>query len=150
MTKKILIVEDDLPKLTQIQDAVEGSKVQLVIARSVNEAIRKLDESTFDCILLDMSLPTFNEGPNVSSSGRQQDFGGRQILTYMWELEIESRVMLVTQLPGFKKEGGKEVKLKELDTSLSKDFPGLYMGFIYFHHSTDAWAKRLKEFLDNL
>lgn len=97
-----------------------------------------------------MSLPTFNEGPSVSSSGRQQDFGGRQILTYMWELEIQSRVMLVTQLPGFKNEGGKEVKLKELDESLTQDFPGLYMGFTYFHHSTDAWAKKLKDFLEKI
>lgn len=150
MIKKILLVEDDLPKMTQISDAVAGKDVHLTIAKSINEAIRRLDESSFDCILLDMSLPTFNEGPNVSSSGRQQDFGGRQILTYMWELEIESRVMLVTQLPGFKNEGGKEVKLKELDETLMKDFPGLYMGFTHFHHSTDAWAKRLKDFLTKI
>jgi CheY-like chemotaxis protein len=148
--KKILLVEDDLPKMNQISDAVAAADIEMTIAKSINEAIRRLDESTFDYVLLDMSLPTFNEGPSVSSSGRQQDFGGRQILTYMWELEIESRVMLVTQLPGFKNEGGKEVKLKELDESLTRDFPGLYMGFTYFHHSTDAWAKRLREFLDKL
>ena len=150
MTKKILLVEDDLPKMTQISDAVDSTDIELTVARSINEAIRKLDETSFDCVLLDMSLPTFNEGPSVSSSGRQQDFGGRQILTYMWELEIQSRVMLVTQLPGFKNEGGKEVKLKELDESLTQDFPGLYMGFTYFHHSTDAWAKKLKDFLEKI
>jgi CheY-like chemotaxis protein len=150
MTKRILLVEDDLPKLTQISDAVKGSGIELSVGKSINEAIRRLDECVFDCVLLDMSLPTFNEGANVSSSGRQQDFGGRQILTYMWELEIKSHVMLVTQLPGFKNEMGKEVKLKELDAALARDFPGLYMGFTYFHHSTDAWAKRLKEFLENV
>lgn len=150
MKKKILLVEDDLPKLTQITEAVSSNDIELTIAKSINEAIRKLDESVFDCVLLDMSLPTFNEGANVSSSGRQQDFGGRQILTYMWELEINTRVMLVTQLPGFKNEGGNEVKLKDLDTTLTNDFPGLYMGFTYFHHSTDAWAKRLKDFLEKI
>lgn len=150
MSKSILLVEDDLPKLTQILEAVDANGIELVIAKSINEAIRRLDERAFDCILLDMSLPTFNEGPNVSSSGRQQDFGGRQILTYMWELEIKSKVMLVTQLPGFKSEGTKEVKLKDLDTALSRDFPGLYMGFTYFHHSTDAWEKKLKEFLESI
>lgn len=150
MKKRILLVEDDLPKLTQISDAVASADLDLSVAKSINEAIRRLDEFAYDCVLLDMSLPTFNEGPSVSSSGRQQDFGGRQILTYMWELEIESRVMLVTQLPGFKEEGGKEVKLKELDAELMQDFPGLYMGFTYFHHSTDAWAKKLKDFLENI
>ena len=150
MTKKILLVEDDLPKLTQISEAVKAKDFELTVAKSINEAIRRLDESIFDYVLLDMSLPTFNEGANVSSSGRQQDFGGRQILTYMWELEIKSRVMLITQLPGFKNEGGNEVKLKDLDVALANDFPGLYMGFTYFHHSTDAWAKKLKDFLEKL
>ena len=150
MTKRILLVEDDLPKKNQIVDAVRTTDSELTYARSVNEAIRRLDETSFDCVLLDMSLPTFNEGANASSSGRQQDFGGRQILTYMWELEIRSRVMLVTQLPGFKTEIGKEVKLKDLDETLSRDFPGLYMGFIHFNHSTDAWAKRIKEFLETV
>ena len=39
---------------------------------------------------------------------------------------------------------------KELDETLMKDFPGLYMGFTHFHHSTDAWAKRLKDFLTKI
>lgn len=150
MTKRILLVEDDLPKKTQIIESLRAASVHLTFAQSVNEAIRRLDQASFDCVLLDMSLPTFNEGANASSSGRQQDFGGRQILTYMWELEISSRVMLVTQLPGFKTEIGKEVKLKDLDEALTKDFPGLYMGFIHFTHSTDAWARRIKDFVDAL
>lgn len=150
MAKNILLVEDDLPKKNQIIESLRSAEVVFTYARSVNEAIRRLDEASFDCVLLDMSLPTFNEGENISSSGRQQDFGGRQILTYMWELEISSRVMLVTQLPGFKTEVGKEVKLKDLDEALARDFPGLYMGFIHFNHSTDAWARRIKDFVEAL
>ena len=68
MTKRILLVEDDLPKMTQITDVVAGRDVELTVAKSINEAIRRLDESSFDCVLLDMSLPTFNEGPNVAAS----------------------------------------------------------------------------------
>lgn len=148
--KTILLVEDDAPKQNQIIDAVKVFDVVITVAKSVNEAIRRLDEAQFDCVLLDMSLPTFNEGADVSSSGRQQDFGGRQILTYMWELEISAKVMLVTQLPGFRNAKGGEIQLKDLDAALARDFPGLYLGFTYFHHSTDAWAKRLKEFVDTI
>ena len=59
MTKKILLVEDDLPKLTQISEAVSSNGIELTIAKSINEAIRKLDQDAFDFVLLDMSLPTF-------------------------------------------------------------------------------------------
>jgi CheY-like chemotaxis protein len=150
MPKKILLIEDDPPKRNQIINLIGSLNLKITHAHSVNEAIRRIDEDRFDGILLDMSLPTFNEGLNVSSSGRQQDFGGRQILTYMWELEYSSKVLLVTQLPGFKTEKGKEIKLKELDESLTVEFKGLYTGFVYFTHSSDAWAQRIKDFLANL
>lgn len=148
--KTILIVEDDQPKLTQILDVINDTEYVVRIAKSINEAIRELDTASYNYILLDMSLPTFNEGPNASSSGRQQEFGGKQILTYMWELEMEASVMLVTQLPGFKSDGVKEVALKDLDNALKSEFPGLYIGFTYFHHSTDAWEIKLKDFLKSL
>lgn len=150
MSKRILLVEDDPPKRSQILTLVNALGVHVINAHSVNEAIRRIDEDRFDGILLDMSLPTFNEGVSISSSGRQQDFGGRQILTYMWELEYSSKVLLVTQLPGFKTEKGKEIKLKELDGDLALDFKGLYVGFVYFTHSSDAWAQRIKDFLGEL
>lgn len=150
MKKKILLIEDDPPKRNQIVSLIDNLDLQITHAHSVNEAIRRIDEDRFDGILLDMSLPTFNEGLNVYSSGRQQDFGGRQILTYIWELEYPCKVLLVTQLPGFKTEKGKEIKLKELDESLTQDFKEIYSGFVYFTHTSDAWAQRITDFLENL
>ncbi|WP_447778047.1 response regulator [Variovorax boronicumulans] len=147
MTKRVLLVEDDSPKRNQIVAVLQSISCEISYAHSVNGAIRRLDDQAFDCILLDMSLPTFNEGDLASSSGRQQDIGGRQILTYIWELEIDAKVLLVTQLPGFKTEKGNNVKLKDLHEELKESFPELYGGFVYFNHTTDAWAKRIIEFV---
>lgn len=149
MSKQVLLVEDDSPKRNQIVAALQSVSCGITYAHSVNEAIRRLDDQLFDCILLDMSLPTFNEGDIASSSGRQQDTGGRQILTYIWELEIDTKVLLVTQLPGFKTEKGNNVKLKDLHEELKENFPKLYGGFVYFNHTTDAWAKQIIEFVEN-
>jgi DNA-binding response OmpR family regulator len=51
VTKKILLVEDDLPKLTQISEAVKAKDFELTVAKSINETIRRLDESIFDYVL---------------------------------------------------------------------------------------------------
>jgi CheY-like chemotaxis protein len=148
MTRRVLLVEDDLPKQNQIAEALALAPIEMDHAGSVNEAIRKLDKQRYDFVLLDMSLPTFSEGAGFFSGGRQQDFGGRQILTYMWEMEMQARVLLVTQLPSFKNEAGVETRLTELDQTLKKDFPGLYFGYTSFHHSTDAWVQGIIAFLE--
>ena len=146
--RRILLVEDDVPKQTQIADALSNAQVQLDHAASVNEAIRCLDAWNYSTVLLDMSLPTFTEGAGYFSGGRQQDFGGRQILTYMWEMEMDARVLIVTQLPGFRNEDGVEVRLSDLDASLRRDFPNLYCGYTSFHHSSDSWVKGILDFLE--
>ncbi|MCX2864875.1 response regulator [Paucibacter sp. PLA-PC-4] len=141
---KLLLIEDDKPKQNQILDLLSSEMLQIDHAASINEAIRYLDDGVYDCILLDMSLPTFDASV---SGGRQQDLGGRQILTYMWEMEIPSRVMLVTQLRGFRNLNGDETSLAELDMQLRQEFPGLYAGYTHFHHSTGAWMTAITGFI---
>jgi CheY-like chemotaxis protein len=147
--KTLLLVEDDLPKQNQILDVLSGV-CEVQVANSINSAIALIDEMSFDGVLLDMSLPTFNEGNALGSGGRQQDFGGRHILSYMWELEIQTSVLVITQLPGFKDDSGKETRLAELDSRLNSDFPGLYCGFTSFQHSKDTWIQDLRKFVSNL
>lgn len=63
---------------------------------------------------------------------------------------MRSTVLLVTQLPGFKDESGKEIGLLELDKRLRTEFTGLYFGYASFQHSTDSWITVINTFLDNL
>jgi CheY-like chemotaxis protein len=147
---RVLLIEDDMPKQRQLLDVVRrvlGEGVDIDFARSMNPAIDFLDTHIYDCVLLDMSLPTFNEGGGYAANNRQHDLAGRQILTYMMEMEIESSVFLITQLPDFLDEDGKTVALAELHAQLAKDFPGLYFGHTHFHHSTDKWSLDLEHFL---
>lgn len=150
MKTRILLIEDDLPKQTQIVDLLKNNGYVADVAQSINRAIAFLDVHKYDCILLDMSLPTFNEGNAAYSGGRQQDLGGRQILTYLWEMEIATKVLLITQLREFKDEDGQEILLANLDVMFQEEFPGLYVGYTHFHHSTDAWTHKLQTFLDDL
>jgi CheY-like chemotaxis protein len=136
----LLIVEDDEPKLNQLLSFLEKQfpNFQLEVARSLNAACRLVDSSAFDLILLDMSLPTFDGGKTVGASGRQQTLGGRDLLRYLWELEISTPVRVVT---GFKDFPGdvSVMLLGQLDVELSRDFPENYTGHVYFTHNNDQW-----------
>ena len=74
---RLLLVEDDEPKLNQLLSFLETQfpQFQISVARSLNAACRLIDSIGFALILLDMSLPTFDGGKTVGASGRQQTLG---------------------------------------------------------------------------
>lgn len=55
--RKVLLIEDDKVQNEAISQLISGSDVQVVSARSGAEALRALDQTTFDCIILDLALP---------------------------------------------------------------------------------------------
>lgn len=145
---RLLLVEDDEPKLNQLLSFLETQfpQFQISVARSLNAACRLIDSIGFALILLDMSLPTFDGGKTVGASGRQQTLGGRDLLRYLWELEIPSPVHVVT---GFKDFPGdvSAILLDELHQELCADFPENYRGHVYFSHNSDHWKIELTAIL---
>jgi CheY-like chemotaxis protein len=122
------------------------NKFNVTVARSLNTAVKEVDQVKFDVILLDMSLPTFDGGKTVVASGRQQTLGGRDMLRYLWELEIQTPVKVIT---GFREypENVDVIVLDDLHAELTREFPENYTGHIYFTHSNDTWKAELAEFL---
>lgn len=146
---QLLLIEDDEPKLKQLLTFLENGfgDLSITVARSLNTAVKELDRVKFDVILLDMSLPTFDGGKTVVASGRQQTLGGRDILRYLWELEIQTPVKVIT---GFREypENVDVIVLDELHAELTLEFPENYTGHIYFTHSNDTWKAELAQFLE--
>ncbi|WP_061534420.1 response regulator [Collimonas arenae] len=145
--KKILFVEDDEPKLEQVLALLETfTEIEVIVAKSLNGACKCIDREDYDLVLLDMSLPTFDNGMTVGASGRQKTFGGREILMYLWENEKDLPVLVLTQFKDFPGDEG-PVNLPQLHAQLKKDFPGLYRDHIYFEHNNDAWKTTLTNLL---
>jgi CheY-like chemotaxis protein len=71
--RRILLIEDDARQSEAIAELVSGKDVQVVAARTGKDGIAKLKEGTFDCIILDLSLP---------------DVSGFQLLSDLNSLEI--------------------------------------------------------------
>ena len=143
---KILLIEDDEFKKRNIEeflDSLGGNDVSSVGA--VNSAISSLRENTYDLIILDMSLPTFDFGPN-EKGGRPQGFGGREILRQLERFEIVVPVIVVTQYATFDDEN-EYMRLEELDKKLMSDHPENFYGLVFYDASADNWKNGLEIYI---
>lgn len=143
----ILLVEDDQFKASNIEQFLDETVPDVVLshARSVSTAANAVNESHFDLILLDMSLPSFDVGPG-EQGGKPQGFGGLDILRILDTLDKPTKVVVVTQFEMFGV-GQDSIDLAGLRARLLADFPDLVVGVVYFDTTGTTWRKELTEFL---
>jgi signal transduction histidine kinase/CheY-like chemotaxis protein len=55
--RKVLVVEDDAVQLDAVRRLIASREVETAGARSASECLEKLKATTFDCMVLDLSLP---------------------------------------------------------------------------------------------
>jgi len=141
---KVLIIEDDEFKQRRIAQVVreldEGA--ELGMERSVNSGLRKIVDDTPELILLDMSLTTFDVGPN-EPGGRPQNFGGLEVLRQMDRLGITVPVVVITQHERFAR-GSTEVHLSTILQELQQEHSQLFRGLVYYNSAIGGWEAELK------
>ncbi len=143
---KILIVEDEVPKSTQIELFLRGLCIPMNIrfARSVNSALDCLDEEIPDLLLLDMSLPTIDvDIPKKESGGRPQGFGGVEVLRHMKYSAISCPTIVVTGYEAFPREGG-DLDITQLKLELELEFPNILHGILHYNSTYETWKSELK------
>ena len=55
--KKLLVVEDDENTQIAIQRLLKQKNIEIVVTGTGNEALQRMRETTFDCVILDLKLP---------------------------------------------------------------------------------------------
>ncbi len=70
--RHVLVVEDDARQLDSIRQLLAGENINLVGVRTATDALARLRETTFDCMVMDLNLP---------------DLSGYQLLERMAEQE---------------------------------------------------------------
>lgn len=139
-----LLVEDDENKWSQLESFLKASflDIHLRQARSLQAGVRELRLTSFDLILLDMTLPNYDPSPDEPGGGTIHSFGGREFLKQMTRFEIRSPVIVVTQFETF---GNPPMttNLQELDESLRRDFGSIYRGAVYYHPAIEGWRQNL-------
>jgi CheY-like chemotaxis protein len=145
---KGLLIEDDPIKATKILDFLKDnfSSYTLLHRKSYQSGIKQIFTENFDFILLDMSIPTYDQDQG-NFSGKPRNFGGRDILKEMKRNKKISKVLVVTQYNEF--DGG-SLSIKQLDNQLSEKYTELYKGYIYYKSGQTDWEDNLSNFIKSL
>lgn len=141
----ILVIEDDENKREQIIEFVASicPGVGIATARSLQGGIRSLLNSKVELIILDMTMPTFDIGPD-EDGGRPQAYAGREILRRMERLGILVPVVVVTQFDRFSDDKD-AMTLEELDGQLRHEHSKIYQGVVYYDAAVTGWREKLNE-----
>jgi DNA-binding response OmpR family regulator len=140
----ILIIEDDQNKLKQLKDFLTTNykDVNIREAKSYNGGLSVVLKETFEVILLDMSLPTFDPSTQ-ESGGRPRSFAGHEILFQMKKKNRTCPVIIVTQFEEFG-EGVEKISLSKLSKKLDTEFPESYLGTVYYSPARTDWQHLLQ------
>lgn len=148
----ILIVEDDPNKSRQISDFIRSNfeDCEVAVMRSYSSGLKRLREQhqLIDLVLLDMSLPNF-DGETGADGGRFRSYGGREIIQQVSRRGISVKILVVTQYDAFSTQKD-TTSLQELDLELSRDFPEIYIGFVYYSASENDWKARILSVLESI
>ena len=144
---RVLLVEDDIDKEKMIVAFIRElfSKPELKVCRSIMTGKVELRNTHYDCVLLDMTLPLFdNEDTRNGDVGnyRIQPFGGKMILGEIDRLGLQCKVIIITAYDVIG-EGENRRDLESLTDELRSDYPQLIEESIFYNASSSEWRNRL-------
>lgn len=148
MSVIVYIVEDNALKATSISNFFlqeHASTCRTTVLGSFQSALRAIEASTPDLIVLDMTLPTFDKKPN-SREGRMRPLGGYDLMYKMKHRSIAADVIVVTQLETFG-EGEEEISFLDITERCKRDFAEFFLGSVYYDQGGLNWQSNLAAFV---
>ncbi|EOZ9374015.1 response regulator [Klebsiella michiganensis] len=144
----ILIIEDNLLKREKIVNFLnEFYTANIVEAASYNSGLSAARDSTFDFLILDMSMPTFDRS-ETTQGGRFRSIAGKEIATKLNKLGQLPSFVVLTGYKDFSV-NTENLSLEQIHDLLST-FGDNYKGCILFNSSETLWQENLKEIIGNL
>lgn len=143
---RILIVDDETGKRQKICEFVRGEIPDCTIteARSFQSAVEMLRDPSFDLVILDMRLTTYDTSA-ADDGGRPRNFGGEEIMRKMLRRGVNIAVIVLTQYTIF---GDQQqfCSFEQLGQRLRENYPNFY-AMIHFSQSTNQWKTELRTVL---
>ena len=142
--KKLLIVEDNDHKRGKVTAYLrdEFPELTIVEAHSFTSGCQAIDKDSFDVILMDMSLPTYDKSPS-DSGGRFRTFGGREIARKIMRRSIPTRLIFLTQYDAFSDKTNSHT-LESLALELEDECGNNYFGLLHYDSSKSSWREQLR------
>lgn len=146
---RILLIEDEITKeqdiLRYLAEVCSESIVE--VRHSITSGIAEIREKQYDYILLDMSLPIYdNEDVHYLEDNEFEAFGGNYVLDELDRIEYSVKVVVITAFD-ILGEGQNRIELTQVEKGLYEDYPEVFLGTVFYNASSVEWKKKLREFL---
>ena len=141
---RFLVVEDDENKRSQIEVFLREhfADHSAAFARSLRSGLVALEGSSLDLIILDMTLPNFDQGID-EDGGVIHPLGGQEFLRRMKRKGIRIPVVVLTQFESFGV-GAESLELGSLRDRLESKYTDICVETIYYNNTVDTWKRQLQ------
>ena len=121
--------------------------VSVSVAASYNRGLTVAGGESFDLIILDMSMPTFDR-TETERGGRFRVFGGKEIVSRLKKQNKLSPFVVLTGYSQFSDEKD-NLSLAQINDLLTL-YGDHYKGTIYFDSATSVWKQGLSTVIEKL
>lgn len=146
---RVLLIEDEITKEQDIFKFLHELNADAVVEvkHSITSGIAEIREKKYDYILLDMSLPIYdNDDVQYLEDNEFETFGGNYVLDELDRIEYSTKVVVITAFD-ILGEGKNRIELTQVEKRLHEDYPDVFFGTVYYDASSVEWKKRLREYL---
>ncbi|WP_368084088.1 hypothetical protein [Vibrio splendidus] len=145
--EKVLLIEDGEYKSKSV---IEYLKSELGfkfvdLAESYSSAIKALVANEYTYVIIDMSLPTFDQKESEISSDFRA-LAGLDIARQIERRNINVHYVFLTQFQSLSS-GEDSMDLDEIDEVARSRYGVGFKGTIFYEHSGSRWKEELKEFI---
>ncbi len=144
---KVLVIEDDTPKLNAIINCLAEDvgvvSSNIYVARSLTSAIGALESETYALCIVDMSIPTYDFEAD-KTGGEPQAKGGLDVLRYIQSETDETKAVVITQYHEFTEVDGSASTLEQITEQLLKRFKVNLLAVLFYASQKSDWRNKLK------
>jgi len=148
--KRILFVEDNAHKRSRVIESINSidSSINVFEAWSFTSGCQKIEVESYDLLLLDVSLPTYDRS-GAESGGRFRVFGGREIARKVFRNHLSCKIAFITQFNSFSDKGN-SYTFEALQNEIASELDGKYLGMIYYNSAISTWRDELAKILKEI
>ena len=145
---KILLVEDNHFKRGKVIEFIrQFPNMCISEAASYNSGLASASSESYDLIILDMSMPTFDR-TEAENGGRFRVLGGKEIASRLKKQNKLSPFVVLTGYSNFS-DGRDKLGLPQIKDLLAL-FGDDYKGTIFFESASSVWKEELTATIEKL
>ena len=147
---RVLLVEDIEYKRDKVITLLKSLSEEIIldIAKSYVTGVNAIIDNSYDLVILDMSLPTYDKGP-TENGGRFRVYGGKDIIRKIMRTSNCPEVVVLTQHTTFG-EVGEQKNTDTLSEELKNIMGGKFSGIINYDTTKPQWKEEITRIVKGL